>query len=66
MDFMLRMIHEALVAGTPQVEQLLRVLAVGLTEMTLPEKPNSPLQRYRLTGLFSQDPVVGSTLYGSG
>jgi len=95
-DFMLRMIHEALATGTPQVAQLLRVLAgemsrdelmaalnlrdrksfrqrylgpalaAGLIEMTLPEKPNSRLQRYRLTGLFGQVSVMGSTLDGSG
>jgi Fic family protein len=91
-EFMLRMIHEALEAGapqvapqaTPQVEQLLRVLvgemsrnelmaalnlrdrksfrerylapalADGLIEMTRPATPNSPAQRYRLTGIGLQ------------
>jgi len=87
-EFMLRMILDAIslltpqVApqATPQVQQLLAVLdgemsraqlqyaiglkdrksfregylapalAIGLIEMTLPGKPNSPLQKYRLTG----------------
>ena len=53
-EFMLRMILNAITSATPQLApqvtpQVGRLLEVIQGEMTIPGKPNSRLQKYRLT-----------------